>query len=95
VAQGLGRMVGMKAEGATANKEHNDSLIKNGASRSKGNRHCIRTGGAGGEDDDTQVPPFGPVKPELHTQAVCAMLEEGEAEFDGQALQVPVPVHPL
>ena len=59
--QGLGQMVGMKSKWAAANKEHNHSLIKNGASRNKGNWRCIQTGGEGGEDGDTQVPPFGPV----------------------------------
>jgi len=30
------------------------------------------------------VPPFAPVYPELHSQAVFVMLPAGEEEFDGQ-----------
>ncbi len=38
------------------------------------------------------VPPFEPVKPEVHTQAAAAELELGELEFAGQGVHTAKPV---
>jgi hypothetical protein len=41
-----------------------------------------------------QVPPFAPVKPMLQIQDSKAILPPGDAEFDGQLVQVPASVAP-
>ncbi len=41
-----------------------------------------------------QVPPAGPVHPELQVQFIKAALPAGELDFDGQAMHVEVAVAP-